>query len=94
MFLILIVCIKLELSCYFQLTWEPKSYVFHLELYCWGKMPESVFMSYLLCLLQDALDIMGDKIQEAKGRWKAESTKIQEENKLLLLEFGLNPLDI
>ena len=37
---------------------------------------------------------MGDKIQEAKGRWQAESTKIQEENKLLLLEFGLNPLDI
>jgi len=45
-------------------------------------------------ILHDALDIMGDKIQEAKGRWKAESTKIQEENKLLLLEFGLNPLDI
>eukprot|EP00795_Rhopilema_esculentum_P016578 gene16578-8001_t len=45
-------------------------------------------------ILHDALDAMGDKIEEAKGRWEAESTKIQEENKMLLLEFGLNPLDI
>ena len=44
--------------------------------------------------LQDALDVMGDKIEHCKDRWQAESTKIQEENKRLLLEFGLNPLDI
>eukprot|EP00794_Sanderia_malayensis_P010815 gene10815-11970_t len=45
-------------------------------------------------ILHDALDVMGDKIEAAKERWKVESTSIQENNRRLLLEFGLNPLDI
>lgn len=45
-------------------------------------------------ILHDALDAMRDKIEDAKNKWQSESTQIQEQNKKLLLEFGLNPLDI
>lgn len=44
--------------------------------------------------MQDTLDKMGDKVEEAKKRWLSESREIQETNKQLLLAFGLNPLDI
>ena len=37
---------------------------------------------------------MGDKVEEAKKKWLSESHAIQEQNKQLLLAFGLNPLEI
>lgn len=45
-------------------------------------------------LLHDTLDKMGDKVEEAKKKWLSESHAIQEQNKQLLLAFGLNPLEI
>ena len=45
-------------------------------------------------LSQDAFDRMADKVEEARTRWESESSEIQERNKQLLLEFGLNPLEI
>ena len=43
---------------------------------------------------QDAFDRMAVKVEDARARWEMESSEIQEKNKQLLLEFGLNPLEI
>ena len=43
---------------------------------------------------QDAFDRMASKVEDARARWETESSDIQERNKQLLLEFGLNPLEI
>lgn len=45
-------------------------------------------------ILHDALDRMAGKVEEARSKWETESSEIQERNKQLLLEFGLNPLEI
>ena len=37
---------------------------------------------------------MASKVEDARARWETESSDIQERNKQLLLEFGLNPLEI
>lgn len=45
-------------------------------------------------VLHDAFDRMAIKVEDARARWEMESSEIQEKNKQLLLEFGLNPLEI
>ncbi|XP_070548533.1 dynein regulatory complex protein 12-like [Ptychodera flava] len=45
-------------------------------------------------VLHDALDNMMAKVDAARDSWQEQATKIHEHNKKLLLEFGLNPLDI
>ncbi|XP_077985505.1 dynein regulatory complex protein 12-like [Glandiceps talaboti] len=45
-------------------------------------------------VLHDALDNMMAKVDAARDRWQDQATNIHEHNKKLLLEFGLNPLDI
>ncbi|CAH3119269.1 dynein regulatory complex protein 12-like [Pocillopora verrucosa] len=45
-------------------------------------------------VLHDAFDRMAVKVEDARARWEMESSEIQEKNKQLLLEFGLNPLEI
>ncbi|XP_077972156.1 dynein regulatory complex protein 12-like [Styela clava] len=45
-------------------------------------------------VLTASLDSLIGKIDEAKDKWDQEGIKIQEQTKITLLEFGLNPLDI
>jgi len=45
-------------------------------------------------ILHDAFDLMDIKLDEAKVEWKHEALSVQRKNKDLLLQFGLNPLDI
>ena len=45
-------------------------------------------------ILHDAFDMISEKINEAKQEWKKEAIEIQRKNKDLLLEFGLNPMEI
>lgn len=45
-------------------------------------------------ILHDAFDMIVDKMGEARKAWQNESLQIQSRNKALLLQFGLNPLDI
>jgi len=45
-------------------------------------------------ILHDAFDMIVDKMGEARKAWQNESMQIQSQNKALLLQFGLNPLDI
>jgi len=40
------------------------------------------------------MDKLVEKVTAARGKWEKQSTSIQLQNKHLLLEFGLNPLDI
>lgn len=40
------------------------------------------------------MDKLVEKITVSKGRWEKQATTIQCQNKQLLLDFGLNPLDI
>ncbi|XP_032229085.2 coiled-coil domain-containing protein 153 [Nematostella vectensis] len=51
---------------------------------------ESVYES----ILHDAFDKMTLKVDEARSKWETQSSEIQERNKQILLEFGLNPLEI
>ena len=37
---------------------------------------------------------MANKVEEARQNWETESSEIQQRNKNLLLEFGLNPMQI
>ncbi|XP_067667217.1 dynein regulatory complex protein 12-like [Haliotis asinina] len=45
-------------------------------------------------ILREALESLEAKIDMAKTMWEEKSTHIQAKNKQVLLEFGLNPLDI
>ncbi|XP_074652068.1 dynein regulatory complex protein 12-like [Tubulanus polymorphus] len=45
-------------------------------------------------ILADTMDNLAAKIDAAKLKWEHESTMIQARNKQVLLEFGLNPLDL
>jgi len=40
------------------------------------------------------MDKLVEKVNVARGKWEKQSTSIQLQNKQLLLDFGLNPLDI
>ncbi|XP_031555216.1 coiled-coil domain-containing protein 153-like [Actinia tenebrosa] len=51
---------------------------------------ESVYES----ILHDAFDRMSAKVEDARGKWQTQALETQEKNKQLLLEFGLNPLEI
>lgn len=53
-----------------------------------------VLIHFLTHSSQDAFDRMAVKVEDARARWEMESSEIQEKNKQLLLEFGLNPLEI
>ena len=55
---------------------------------------QSLDNHFMLSLLQDAFDRMASKVEDARSKWETESSEIQERNKQLLLEFGLNPLQI
>lgn len=45
-------------------------------------------------LFNECMDKLVDKMTLSKAAWEKKSTSIQSSNKKLLLEFGLNPLDI
>lgn len=45
-------------------------------------------------ILHDALNSLIERIDLAKHKWEEKSTVVQSRNKQILLEFGLNPLDI
>lgn len=45
-------------------------------------------------LFHDYMDKLVEKVTAARGKWEKQSTAIQLQNKHLLLDFGLNPLDI
>ncbi|XP_078584323.1 dynein regulatory complex protein 12-like [Branchiostoma floridae x Branchiostoma japonicum] len=45
-------------------------------------------------IVHDALDNLLHKMDDAKQKWEKQATQIQLRHKHLLLEFGLNPLDI
>ena len=45
-------------------------------------------------ILHDAFDVLVIQLEKVKLSWKKESLDIQSQNKDLLLEFGLNPLDM
>jgi len=45
-------------------------------------------------ILHSALDSMSQKLEDAQKRWVSQSSEVQQRNKELLLEFGLNPLEI
>ena len=40
------------------------------------------------------MDKLVEKITVARNKWEKQSTQIQIHNKQMLLDFGLNPLDI
>jgi len=40
------------------------------------------------------MDKLVEKVTAARGKWEKQSTDIHISNKQLLLDFGLNPLDI
>ena len=40
------------------------------------------------------MDKLVEKMTVARQKWEKQSTSIQIQNKQLLLDFGLNPLDI
>jgi chromosome segregation ATPase len=44
-------------------------------------------------LFHDYMDKLVEKVTVSKGRWEKQSAAIQCQNKQLLLDFGLNPLD-
>ncbi|KAL5019699.1 hypothetical protein ScPMuIL_002591 [Solemya velum] len=45
-------------------------------------------------ILDESLDNLISKIDMAKERWEEQATLVHSKNKQVLLEFGLNPLDI
>lgn len=45
-------------------------------------------------ILHDAFDMIVEKMNAARDSWKDESLEIQGRNKAVLLQFGLNPLDV
>ncbi|KAH3691029.1 coiled-coil domain-containing protein 153-like [Dreissena polymorpha] len=45
-------------------------------------------------ILDETLDSLISKIDIAKDKWKDEATLVQVNNKHLLMEFGLNPLEL
>ena len=57
-----------------------------LEISCTG--------SIFIFLLQEALDNLIQKIDMAKEKWEEKATLVQVNNKHLLMEFGLNPLEL
>lgn len=52
-------------------------------------------IDYSWCFIfQEALDNLIHKIDLAKEKWEEKATLVQVNNKHLLMEFGLNPLEL
>lgn len=61
------------------------------------KNPISYLISSLIlipCVLQETLDSLISKIDSAKDKWEEKATLVQVNNKHVLMEFGLNPLEL